>query len=252
MRRFWERVGEAWRGDSQLIEEWMAPVTEAIAAKLGDYPRIALDVGCGSGSMRLPDRWRVYGVDPAASMLTPGGSVQGKASSLPIEGAAVDAVVSRFAFSLDDNLPAAFAEAYRVLRLGGTITIATWDRRDRNLWASVPETILAERLGIRLVGDEEPSAYRLADPDDARQMMANAGFGGLSTLAVEVPWFATMDPMAAYGMVSRLIGPIRTMLDRVEPAQKRETETAITDALESADRIGRAWVIHGVREARDL
>lgn len=228
----------------------MRPVTQAMAARIGDYPRIALDVGCGSGSMEMPPRWRVYGVDPAATMLSPGRTVQGKASSLPIEDAAVDAVVSRFALSLEVDLDQALAETHRVLRLGGTLTVATWGAREENLWASVPERILSERLAIRLPSDDEPSAYRLEHPEETRARLAAAGFSRLTVESVQVPYFDRMDGVSCFDAVAKLIGPIRTMMDRLHEDDQALARTEIGTMLDGVSRVGNAWVHHGVREAQ--
>jgi arsenite methyltransferase len=113
----------------------------AVAARPGDR---VLDIGSGPGFLAVemaadvgPDG-RVDGVDPSASMLAlarrrdSAGAVEfreGDALALPFEDESFDVAVSTQVYEYIADMPAALAEARRVLRPGGRLVIldTDWD-----------------------------------------------------------------------------------------------------------------------------
>ncbi len=117
------------------------PRTQAILGALGPLDgRLVLDLGCGKGRFArvLAARGaRVVGLDVSAAMLdqADGSSlqrVQGSARRLPFASAIFEAAVAVEVFEHIEPaaLDAAFAEAARVLRPGGTLVIV-----DKNVLA---------------------------------------------------------------------------------------------------------------------
>ena len=96
--------------------------------------RDALDVGCGEGRfcrMLGARGLRCTGIDPTAALIDrarardPAGDYrEARAEALPFDAAAFDLVVAYLALVDVPDLPAAIAEAYRVLRPGGSFLIA--------------------------------------------------------------------------------------------------------------------------------
>jgi ubiquinone/menaquinone biosynthesis C-methylase UbiE len=102
-------------------------VHERVAQRLlaeGATP--VLDVGCGEGELarHLPDgSW--YGLDNSAEMLrrAPEPALEGEATALPFRDASFGSVALLYVlYHLPDPTPA-LAEAHRVLRPGGLITV---------------------------------------------------------------------------------------------------------------------------------
>ena len=249
-RRFWNAVGEAWRTDSAAIEAWAEPMTRAIHAKIGDRPGLALDVGCGCGSMPLPPSWRVFGVDPAVEMLQPGRAVNGDPAAMPFQDASFDAVVSRLAIMLAPDPVAAFKEVRRVLRMGGTFTFVVWAERDANRWSSAVEDILKAELSIRDPLPTEPSAYRLASPTEVGELIAASNLRLLSSEQVSVPYFANQTPEATFDFMLKFIGPVRTMFEKLSHDRKEPIRSRIVSELGEVSRTGLIWVHHAEREVR--
>lgn len=251
-RRFWNSVGGAWRKEQDTIEEWTEPVTGAINDRIGNYPCRALDLGCGPRPMPLGDKWRVFGVDPAAEMMTGNRSIQADSHSLPFQDASFDAVVSRFALMLDDDPLLAFREAHRILRLGGTITLAVWEAPEKNTWVSAAESVLTDALGIRKPSPTEPSAYRLADPAEVKALLSAAGFRITHTDSIHLPYFAQRTAEETFEFLVRFIGPIRTMFEKIPPENRDALHAKAVAVLAEVSRNGTAWVYHAIREPKNL
>jgi SAM-dependent methyltransferase len=249
-RKFWSSVGDAWRNESEAIEEFAEPLTRAIHEKIGDYPRIALDLGCGSRSMPLPPSWRVFGVDPVSEILTAGKSVQGSSQALPFQDASVDAVVSRLAVMLDSDPGKVFAEVRRVLRMAGTFTFVVWDKREANLWTSSVEDVLKEELSIRDARPDEPSAYRLADDAEVAGLLRSAGLRPISSERIHAPYFSTLSPDATFDFLLKFVGPVRLMFLKVSEDRKEAVRAQIVSGLAEVSRNGSAWIHHAEREVK--
>ena len=123
-------------GQTQWYEAYASgatfTATRACAVRLlGRGPGRCLDLGCGTGltiPLLVAAEWSVVGVDVSIDQLRaaerhagPGVElVQADAHALPFPDGQIDAVVSVLTHTDFDDPARVFAEAYRVLRPGGT------------------------------------------------------------------------------------------------------------------------------------
>jgi SAM-dependent methyltransferase len=137
MRDGWEAEAEKWAafartpGGDHSHEEINLPALRALLPAPGQR---TLDLGCGEGRLGRFLRsigHRVAGIDAAPTMVRlaaghPDGTpaVLGDAAALPFGDAAFDLVVAYMCLHDMDRMPAAVAEAARVLERGGRLCAA--------------------------------------------------------------------------------------------------------------------------------
>jgi SAM-dependent methyltransferase len=120
-----------------LFEQWTGPVLDTDAVREGDR---FLDVACGTGALaraavdRVGPSGSVTGVDVNPGMLTVAAQVaphvtwkEAPAEALPFEDASFDVVASNFGLVFFDRTRA-IGEMLRVLKPGGRLSFAVWDR----------------------------------------------------------------------------------------------------------------------------
>jgi ubiquinone/menaquinone biosynthesis C-methylase UbiE len=152
--------------------------------------RRVLDVGCGTGILATRI-WRdlrpeiVYGCDPSPGMLEHArersGDVNwllGSAERVPLDDAALDAVVTTEAFQFFDQ-PAALKEFWRLLEPGAIVVVAM-------LTAPIP----AVNVALQLLPARWPTRAQL------RQMFEDAGFEVLHQRPVR-PLLGPLSPGVA-------------------------------------------------------
>ncbi|MGI8413237.1 MAG: methyltransferase domain-containing protein [Solirubrobacteraceae bacterium] len=100
--------------------------------------------------------------------------------------ASVDAILCRWGFMLTVDPGTALGEARRVLRPGGRLALAVWDRSVHNLWATIPGQALVN-LGLGEPRDPTgPGMFALAAPGRLEELLQSAGFVESLVETVEV------------------------------------------------------------------
>lgn len=144
-----------------LFQEWVARVSDAAGIAAGDR---VLDVACGTGVLArdLLDRVRpegvVVGLDRNEGMLDVARRTMpaiewrlGLAESLPFPDASFDVVVSQFGLMFFEDRVAALKEMNRVLRPGGRMALAVWDRLDTAPGYAAMTALLQRLFGDRVL-----------------------------------------------------------------------------------------------------
>jgi SAM-dependent methyltransferase len=172
-----------------LFREWAPRVADAARLRTGDR---VLDVACGTGVLareaaaRVGTGGFVAGVDPSPGMLAVAGRLapqvewhEGRAEALPFADHSFDAIVSQFGLMFFTDRLQALREMRRVLRPGGRIAVAVWDRLDRAPGYAA-EVDLLERLAGRAAADAVRAPFGLGDEDQLSKLFADAGIGPMS------------------------------------------------------------------------
>ena len=167
-----------------LFQQWTSRIADAANIQPGQR---VLDVACGTGvvarfvARRVGEAGSVVGLDRNEGMLAVARRKApeidwryGLAEALPFESDSFDSVVSQFGLMFFENKPAALKEMFRVLRPGGKLAIAVWDRLEHSPGFSAI-TVLLQRLFGDRVADAMRMPFNLGDTQQLSSLFAEAG-----------------------------------------------------------------------------
>ncbi len=215
--------------------------------------KLALELGCGTGRVTRHLR-KVIGEGSLliASDISPDMLAFAKeklkalnidwriidAHELPFDDNSVDLIVCCFGYMFVADKPKAFAEAYRVLRPGGTLLIATWDRLEVN-----EASYVFRKTVKKYLGDSLPPSYSLPfsmnDPVAIENSLKNAGFPKVKSEVVAKESFCASAKKASEGMTKG--GPLYNEIINRNPAWVDEILSTVEKEL--SDKYGSAPMI---------
>jgi SAM-dependent methyltransferase len=204
------KVSDTWESGNPY-ERYVGRWSRRVAPEFLDWLAIPagrrwLDVGCGTGALCgtiadlcSPDS--VTGVEPSEGFLKTAranlGSratlLQGSATEIPLEDAAIDVTVSALVLNFVPDAAAGLTEMKRVTATGGVLAAYVWDYADkmelmRYFWdAAVALDPAAAQL-------DEGARFPLCRPDALGQLFSGSGLSNVEVRAIEVPTrFADFD-----------------------------------------------------------
>jgi len=201
--------------DEYLGPIFFEPYAIDIAGRIDPLSvKLALELGCGTGRVtRHLRKVMEEGSSLIASDINPDMLAFAKekletlnidwkiidAHELPFSNNSVDLIVCCFGYMFVTDKSKAFAEAYRILRPGGTLLIATWDRLEVN-----EASYVFRKTVKKYFGDSLPEAYRLPfsmnDPAIIKDSLQRAGFSKVESEVVVKESFCTTAKKAAEGL----------------------------------------------------
>jgi ubiquinone/menaquinone biosynthesis C-methylase UbiE len=228
--------------DTCLGPAWFDKFAADLVARLAMKPAgDVLEIACGTGIVtkrlrsRLDRRVRLVASDISKAMLDYASAKVGAsgiewreadACKLPFADAAFGAVVCAFGVMFVPDKKAAFAEARRVLREGGTFLFNVWDRIEEN-----PHSRCSDELfGALFPGDEEMRFGRrithgMHEPALLRELLAGARF---REVRIETRRVEVFSPDARTLAIGQIRGTPRVAL-----IEKRGV--SVDDVVESSD-----------------
>lgn len=196
-RERWERQAEIWERRRDWFQAAAAPVSHAMIEALNPQPgHVVLEAAAGLGDTGLL----------AAELVHPGGKViisdgaEGMVEAakrhaaergilnvevtpmelewLDMTAASVDGILVRFGYMLVPDPETALRDARRVLRPGGRISFAVWDRVEDNPWLGLGTGILADRGLTERFSPEnpEPGPFSLSSAEQLDELLGSTGF----------------------------------------------------------------------------
>lgn len=184
------------------LETGLAPVTERLLRLADLRPgQSVIDLATGYGEPALTaaavagPTGRVVGVDISPGMVAVARGradrdnvtfVEGDFESLP-DAAPFDVALSRFGLMLAVDHVATFRGIRRILAPGGVLAAAVWAAPASNLFAIGVGT-LARLAGMDTGHADEPGTFSMADPEQLRRELRQAGFTDVSIEQCDAPF----------------------------------------------------------------
>ena len=233
-----------------LFRSWAPVLCDAAEVRLG---QTVLDVACGTGVLareaaaRVGPTGRVAGLDAGAGMIAVARRIApaidfrvGDAASLPWPDASFDAVVSQFGLMFFPEPERAIREMWRVLRSGGGLAVAVWDRLENELAYSAFVAVL-DRIAGKRAGDALRSPFGLGDVAKLAALFASSGVSGATV--------ATPSRRAVFPSVRTMVeADLRGWLPLAGIPLDEET---IARVLAEAETVLVPWVLPDGRIAFD-
>lgn len=186
---FGRREHDGW-SDGSIVDAYIkhfVPITDAvgneIVARQISSDDEVLDLCCGQGTLTAAiakNGARVTGLDFSPEMIArakvtapDANIVEGNATAMPFEDARFDKVVCNFGMMHIADQPKALSEVRRVLKPGGTFTMATW------VGPAASPAFAAVFGALKAHADfsaapAQPDLFAFANPAQAKEMMASA------------------------------------------------------------------------------
>ena len=217
----WEEAASGWVRRQGLMRDLAAPVSHwmldaispqpgqrvlELAAGLGETGLLAAELVAPMGGVIVSDQAEAMLEGARARAIQLGLSnvefqvLNAEWIDLPL--ASVDAVLCRWGYMLMADPATALSETRRVLRPGGRLALAVWDRVDSNPWALLPAQELAERGLASAEQSPQPGPFTLGDPERVAELLAQAGFSEVHVEKLELSrlhdtfedlWESTLD-----------------------------------------------------------
>jgi SAM-dependent methyltransferase len=205
-RQQWQDAADAWHRWGPTLTEWLGPATELMLdlARIRAGDRV-LDLAAGTGQQsiacarRVGPGGRVLATDIAPRILEYAAAEAHREGMRQIEvramdgehldlpEASFDAVISRVGLIYFPDQRRALAGIRRVLVPGGRVAAMVYSPADRNLFFSLPVSIIRRRanLGPPLPG--QPGPFSLGGPGVLETALREAGFRDVESRTVAAP-----------------------------------------------------------------
>jgi SAM-dependent methyltransferase len=249
---------KAWNGDDGLhwvqhrdrYDTMLRPHATRLlnAAVIAPGQRV-LDIGCGCGettcraARQAGPGGAALGVDLSGPMLDEGrrratrevlsnvSFEQADVQAFPFEAEAFDVAISRFGVMFFDDPHTAFVRIHQALRPGGHLAFLCWQDVMKNDHLVVPFSAIARYVPLPDLGAPgRPGPFSLADPERIRELLAGAGFTGISIEPVTEHMWLGADAGDAAGFL-RENPAARTMLRDADEETVANVGQALRDAL---------------------
>jgi ubiquinone/menaquinone biosynthesis C-methylase UbiE len=247
MRESWQKGAAGWGRRADAIQEFGMPVSVWMIEQLDLQPGqrvLELAGGPGDTGFLAAEQVRPGGTvietDASDAML---GVARGRARDLgatnvefqrielewlDLPTASVDAILCRWGLMFVVDPAASLGEMRRVLRPGGRLALAVWDRPDLNPWATIPTRALVELGHAEPPDPSAPGMFALADPERLTGLLESAGLTEVLVESVDLERSERGVGDYLKGTLD-LSRPFAEMRQRLSNEQWREVEAKVAE-----------------------
>lgn len=269
-RTTWNTYSSGWKKWDKLLMASMKPVGDALIETLliNGHERI-LDMASGTGEpglslcRRLPGG-HVYGVDLSEEMVAIAvdnsqrlglknyRGVVSNAAKLPFDDNYFDHIICRFGIMFFPDIPAGLRELKRVLKRGGTMSLAVWAAPEFNPFISVMGMTVSQKLGLQPPPPDSPGIFRCAQPGHVSNLLKEAGIK--QVIEKNIRGMASFEsPEHYWDVMSDVAGPIMQALQKASAGVVDDIKRSVKEEIrvfESDRGIDADWeaiVAYGVK-----
>jgi ubiquinone/menaquinone biosynthesis C-methylase UbiE len=248
--REWRESAPYWEKHSDVIRTMFGPLTQALIEEAGIGPgQSVLDVAGGAGEPALTIA-KVVGLtgsvmctDAVAEMVAAAEGAaqrlevkniafrQCTADSLPFEDNSFDSVVSRLGAMFFPDPLVALREMLRVVRPGGTISLAVWHKSEMNPFLYCVTDVMNRYIETPPADPDAPGAFRFAERGKLAGVLTDAGASNVSERLLRFRMEAPVSAKEFWILRSETSETLREKLKRLTSDQAVRVSKEVQEAV---------------------
>lgn len=250
-RKNWDSVATGWQKWWKTFEKGAQKISDKLVelAEIGPGQKV-LDIATGIGEPAITVA-RIVGIkgsvtatDISPEMLAIGKEraqhegikniefIEGDAENVDLPSSYFDAAVCRWGLMFLSNLSAALNNIHGSLAPGGRLAVAVWAEPTKVPQLNLPMTIVRQELRLPLPPQGLPGPFSLADLNDLRNSLLQAGFRDIRSDKIQVTF--EFDSAEDYVRFTQdIAAPVNAMLSGETEERKAQIWNKVTDEIKT-------------------
>jgi ubiquinone/menaquinone biosynthesis C-methylase UbiE len=248
--REWRESAPYWEKHREVIRAMFDPITQALIEEAGIVAgQSVLDVAGGPGepSLTISEVVGLSGLvvctDGVAEMVAAAESAaqrlgrknmrfhQCTAEWLPFDSNSFDTVISRLGVMFFPDALATLREMLRVIKPGGTISLAVWHKSEANPYAHRVTEVIDRHLETPPVDADALGAFRFAERGKLAAILTEAGAIDVYERLLQFRMEAPISFEEFWILRSEISETLREKLKRLTPQQVSRVTTEVSEAV---------------------
>jgi ubiquinone/menaquinone biosynthesis C-methylase UbiE len=248
--REWRESAPYWEKHRDVIRAMFVPITQALieeASIVAGHSVLDLAGGPGEPSLTIATLVGLSGLvictDGVAEMVVAAEKAaqrlgrnnmrfqQCTAESLPFDSNSFDTVISRLGVMFFPDPLAGLREMLRVIKPGGTISLAVWHKSEANPYAHRVTEVIDRHVETPPVDADALGAFRFAERGKLAAILTEAGAIDVSERLLQFQMEAPISSEEFWIMRSEISETLREKLKRLTPEQASRVATEVREAV---------------------